>query len=334
MLGASPDVFWYASLRKQTQSASISRRLQYLRWEPTGSTGNNNDQEKTRQRNGGGLHTTRDVQRHSSAAFGNIAPVHTSSWPGERDTTNAAVTAVEKRVGEDRPPGIAKQNSSTESELAVSSGEARHPDIARHSARTESELTGSSGGAGPPWSRADGMTSGAATAVAKSADEAWPPGIAMHSATTETAPAEAKGGAGPPWCRAHGTTSAETDHAESSAEESSDEDELRTAQLFAGMPEARAALIRISLMLDSADKRAQLDEFLRNSPVACGWGKPELSGHVRRSSAIFEATRVSLFLGTGGAGIGGRVPLFRTDRRLHKKQETREREKKEQCTQP
>ena len=35
--------------------------------------------------------------------------------------------------------------------------------------------------------------------------------------------------------------------------------ELRTAQLFAGMPEARAALIRTSQMPDG--KRAQLDEF-------------------------------------------------------------------------
>ena len=38
--------------------------------------------------------------------------------------------------------------------------------------------------------------------------------------------------------------------------------ELRTAQLFAGMPEARAALIRISQMPDwDHNKRAQLDEF-------------------------------------------------------------------------
>ena len=56
---------------------------------------------------------------------------------------------------------------------------------------------------------------------------------------------KSSGGAGPPWFRANGTTSAESDHAESSDEESPDEVELRTAKLFAGMSEARAALDRI-----------------------------------------------------------------------------------------
>ena len=58
---------------------------------------------------------------------------------------------------------------------------------------------------------------------------------------------------GPSWFIANGTTSAASDHAESP-----DEDE---AQLFAGMPEERAAWDRISQVPGSTDKNAQLEEF-------------------------------------------------------------------------
>ena len=88
-----------------------------------------------------------------------------SSWPRESDTTDAAVSTVGGPVGEDRPPGIAKNCSgSIESEIAASSGEA-----------------------GSSWPGERDTTSADVTAVAKSVVEARPPGIAKHSATTVAA---------------------------------------------------------------------------------------------------------------------------------------------------
>ena len=86
---------------------------------------------------------------------------------GANDTTNAAVTAVEKPVGEARPLGIAKHSAPTESELAMSSGE--------DSSSDEDEAESS-------WSRASCTTSTAATAaVAKSVGEVRPPRIAKRT---------------------------------------------------------------------------------------------------------------------------------------------------------
>ena len=77
-----------------------------------------------------------------------------SARPGEKDTTNADVTAVARPAGEARPPGIAKQSATTKPELAESSGEA-----------------------GSPWSRAGDTTNTDFTAAAavKSVGEARPP---------------------------------------------------------------------------------------------------------------------------------------------------------------
>ena len=110
-----------------------------------------------------------------------------------------------------RPPGIAKQSATTESDIAVSigvagtswpranhvdsaavtaavksGGKARHPGIAKQCATTKPELAESSGGAGPSWPKASGMNSAAAAAAVKSSGEARPPGIAKYGATKES----------------------------------------------------------------------------------------------------------------------------------------------------
>ena len=79
-------------------------------------------------------------------------------------------------AGEACPRGIAKQSTTTESDIVVSSGEA-----------------------GPSWPRANDMNSAAATVAVKSAGEFRPPGIAKHSATTKPELAESSGEAGSPW---------------------------------------------------------------------------------------------------------------------------------------
>ena len=64
------------------------------------------------------------------------------------------VTAAAMPAGEARPPGIAKQSATAESDIAVSPGEA-----------------------GPSWPRAKSTPSAVVTAAAMPAGEARPPGI-------------------------------------------------------------------------------------------------------------------------------------------------------------
>ena len=77
-----------------------------------------------------------------------------------------------------QPPQLSAQQSQSLFD------EARSPRIAKYKATTESRLAVSSGeffeNAGPSWSRANGTTSIAATAVAKSADEIRPPGVTKY----------------------------------------------------------------------------------------------------------------------------------------------------------
>ena len=102
------------------------------------------------------------------------------SWPRAGDTAGAGVATVPKTVGEPRPPGIAKNSTTTET---------------------------SSGEAGRSWPRANGDST-AATAAVKSAGEPRPPGLAKHSATTERELVEISDEAGPSWSIAHGSAAA------------------------------------------------------------------------------------------------------------------------------
>ena len=105
-----------------------------------------------------------------------------SARSGETDTTNADVTAVASPAGEARPLGSAKQSTTTESDIEVSSGGAGPPRIAKFSVAAKSELAHSSGGAWPSWSRAHGATSADVAAAVKSAGKARLPGEAKYRA--------------------------------------------------------------------------------------------------------------------------------------------------------
>ena len=71
-----------------------------------------------------------------------------SSWPGERDTTSADVTALAKSVVEARPPGIALHSATTVAAAVAKYGglgEAGPLEAAKCRAATESELAESFG---------------------------------------------------------------------------------------------------------------------------------------------------------------------------------------------
>ena len=106
-----------------------------------------------------------------------------SSGLGANDTTNAAVTAVAKPVGEARPPGFVKYSAASESELA--------------------KFFLKLGPLGSSWTRANGMNSALATAVVMSVGEARPPGFVKYSVMSESESelAESSGDDefGPPW---------------------------------------------------------------------------------------------------------------------------------------
>ena len=78
----------------------------------------------------------------------------------------------QKNVGEPRPPGIAKNSTTTEA---------------------------SSGKAVPSWPRAYDMDSAVAAAAVESAGEVQPPGIAKRNAVAEREFAKSSGGVGPSW---------------------------------------------------------------------------------------------------------------------------------------
>ena len=102
-----------------------------------------------------------------------------------RPVGSAMVTAAARLAGGARPPGIAKESATTESDIAASSDEA-----------------------GPFWPKASGRDGVAATAAVKSFGEARPPGIAKHSATKERELAEGSDEVGPSWSKANSMNNA------------------------------------------------------------------------------------------------------------------------------
>ena len=81
------------------------------------------------------------------------------TWPRAKSTPSAGVTAAARTAGEARPPGIAKQSASLDSDIAGSSDEARPPGIEKQGATTDSDIAVSSDEAGPSRPKANGRNS-------------------------------------------------------------------------------------------------------------------------------------------------------------------------------
>ena len=127
---------------------------------------------------------------------------------GRRGPEQRAGVAPARFAGEARPPGIAKQRATTESDIAGSSDDARPPGTDKQGATTESDIAVSLGEAGPSRPRAIGRNSAGSTAVAMPAGEARHLGIAKQSATTKPEFAESSGGAGSHGSKVGGMTNA------------------------------------------------------------------------------------------------------------------------------